>query len=104
MSEIKNATVVREANVYYDGKVSSRTVLLESGERVTLGFMLAGEYEFGTEDKEIMELLSGDMTVLLPGESEWKAIAAGQSFEVPANNKFGVKVNAYADYHCAYKK
>ncbi|MDL2306921.1 pyrimidine/purine nucleoside phosphorylase [Desulfovibrio sp. OttesenSCG-928-C06] len=104
MSEISNAKVVREANVYYDGKVSSRTVFLESGERVTLGFMLAGEYEFGTGDKEIMELLSGDMTVLLPGESEWREIAVGKSFEVPANSKFGVKVKAYADYHCAYIK
>ena len=104
MSEIKNAHITREANVYFNGKVSSRNVWLENGERVTLGFMVAGEYEFGTADKEIMEVLSGEITVLLPGQTAWKSFTAGGVFEVPANSKFGVKVAEYADYQCAYIK
>ena len=55
--EFKNVTVIKEANVYFDGKVTSRTVLFESGEKKTLGFMLAGEYEFNTDAEEIMEVL-----------------------------------------------
>ena len=70
MSEFKNVTVVREANVYFDGKVTSRTVLFADGSKKTLGVMLPGEYEFGTGDKEIMEIFSGDMDVLLPGRNE----------------------------------
>lgn len=103
-TKFEHATIEKKANVYYDGKVSSRTVNLENGETVTLGFMLPGEYEFGTGDKEIMEVIGGSMTVKLPGASNWEIIAEGQSFEVPANSKFLVKVDTLADYCCSYIK
>jgi len=102
--KFENATVEKKANVYFDGKVSSRTVYLANGEKVTLGFMLPGEYEFGTADKEIMEIIGGSMTVKLPGEDDWKTIEEGVSFEVPANSKFQVKVEQMADYCCSYIK
>jgi len=64
--------------------------------------MMPGEYEFGTDQAEIMEMLTGDVEVLLPGETEWKAIPNGSSFNVPANAKFNIKVNNIADYCCSY--
>jgi len=102
MSQFENVTVVKAANVYYDGKVSSRTVLFADGSKKTLGLLLPGEYEFGTEAAEIMEMLAGDVEVLLPGETEWQSISAGESFNVPANSKFGIKVHTVADYSCSY--
>ena len=57
MSEFKNVTAVKKANIYFDGKVTSRTVILKDSERKTLGIMLPGDYEFGTGDKEVMEVL-----------------------------------------------
>ena len=102
MSQFENVTVVKAANVYYDGKVSSRTVLFADGSKKTLGLLLPGEYEFGTEAAEIMEMLAGDVEVLLPGESAWQSISAGESFNVPANSKFGIKVHTVADYSCSY--
>lgn len=102
MSQFENVTVVKAANVYYDGKVSSRTVLFADGSKKTLGLLLPGEYEFGTEAAEIMEMLAGDVDVLLPGETEWQSISAGESFNVPANSKFGIKVKTVADYCCSY--
>jgi uncharacterized protein YaiE (UPF0345 family) len=104
MSEFKNVTVVREANIYFEGKVTSRTVLLSDGSKKTLGVMLPGEYEFGTADKEIMEILSGDLDVLLPGESAWRTISSGQSFEVAPNAKFRLKVHKLSDYCCSFIK
>jgi uncharacterized protein YaiE (UPF0345 family) len=104
MSEFKNVTVVREANIYFDGKVTSRTVVFADGSKKTLGVMLPGEYEFGTSDKEIMEIFSGDLDVLLPGESTWKAIKGGESFEVASNSKFKLKVRALSDYCCSFIK
>lgn len=104
MSEFKNVTIVREANVYFDGKVTSRTVLFGDGSKKTLGVMLPGEYEFGTGDKEIMEIFSGDLDVLLPGDKTWKTIAGGQSFEVAANAKFKLKVRKLSDYCCSFIK
>ena len=68
----------------------------------TLGIMLPGEYEFGTADKEIMEIMAGNLEILLPAEKNWKKIAAGQSFEVPANSKFKLKVFELTDYCCSY--
>jgi uncharacterized protein YaiE (UPF0345 family) len=104
MSEFKNVTVVREANVYFDGKVTSRTVLFGDGSKKTLGVMLPGEYEFGTADKEIMEILSGDLDVLLPGETGWRTIKGGESFTVAPNAKFKLKVRKLSDYCCSFIK
>ena len=104
MSEFKNVTVVKEANVYFDGKVTSRSVLFSDGSKKTLGLMLPGEYEFSTSDKELMEILSGELDVLLPGDSKWKAISGGQSFEVAANSKFKLKVTRLSDYCCSFIK
>ncbi len=104
MSEFKNVTIVKKANVYFDGKVTSRTVLFPDGTKKTLGIMAPGDYEFGTAEKELMEILAGELDVLLPGESEWKAIGGGESFEVPAQSKFSLKVKSLADYCCSYIK
>ena len=67
MSEFNNVTVVKKANVYFGGNVSSRTIHFADGSVKTLGFMLPGEYTFNTGDKELMEIIDGDLDVLLPG-------------------------------------
>ena len=56
MSEFNQVSIVKAANIYFDGNVISRTVKFEDGSRKTLGFMQAGEYQFGTEQAEIMEV------------------------------------------------
>ncbi|HAK89787.1 MAG TPA: hypothetical protein DHV16_01935 [Nitrospiraceae bacterium] len=104
MSEFKGVTVVKKANVYFDGKVTSRTILFDDGSRKTLGIMLPGEYEFNTADAEIMEILSGDLDVLLPGEDSWKTIKGVESFNIPANSKFQLKVKSLTDYCCSFVK
>jgi uncharacterized protein YaiE (UPF0345 family) len=104
MSEFKNVTVVKAANIYFDGKVTSRTVLFADGSRKTLGIMLPGEYEFNTAELEIVEILSGALDVLLPGAKEWRRIESGRFFEVPAQSKFSLKVTGVTDYCCSYIK
>ncbi len=104
MKQFENVTVVKKANVYFDGKVTSRTVLFADGTRKTLGIMMPGEYEFGTGDKEIMEVLGGSMDVMLAGETAYKTYGEGFSYEVPANSKFRLIVREVADYCCSYVK
>lgn len=104
MSEFKNVTAVKKANVYFEGKVTSRTIIFEDGERKTLGIMLPGDYEFGTGDKEIMEILGGSMDVKLPGSDNFVTYKEGESFIVPANSKFSLIVKEVADYCCSYIK
>ena len=104
MEQFENATIVKKANIYFEGKVTSRTVLLAGGERKTLGIMLPGDYEFGTGDKEVMEILGGKLEVLLPGSTEWLPFTEGSTFEVPANSSFKLKVKELTDYCCSYIK
>ncbi|MEN6335782.1 MAG: pyrimidine/purine nucleoside phosphorylase [Phycisphaerales bacterium] len=104
MSEFENVTVVKKANVFFDGKVTSRTILFPDGSKKTLGVMLPGEYTFNTGDPEIMEILAGDLEVQLPGSAQWKKIRAGERFEVPAQSKFSLKVASLADYCCSFVK
>jgi len=104
MSEFNNVTVVKKANVYFDGKVTSRTVVFPDGGKKTLGIMLPGEYEFGTADKEIMEILAGELEVLLPGRGNWQSVKGGESFEVPANAKFSLRIKSLTDYCCSFVK
>lgn len=104
MSEFKNVSVIKAANIYYNGAVTSRTVIFENGEKKTLGIMMPGEYEFGTDEKEIMEILSGRLSILLPGEYVWVEINEGHIFEVPANSKFKLNIQEVTDYCCSYVK
>ena len=65
MSDFSQVTVVKKANVYFEGNVTSRTLKFADGSTKTLGFMLPGEYVFNTAAAEIMEILSGELDVLL---------------------------------------
>lgn len=104
MSEFNNVTLIKEANIYFDGKVTSRSVIFPDGSKKTLGIMLPGEYEFNTADKEIMEIMSGDLEVLLPDEDGWKTVKGGEAFEVDAHSKFSMKVKSLTDYCCSFIK
>jgi len=101
MSTIDNATIVKAANIYYDGKVTSRTVNLSDGTTQSLGIMLPGEYTFGTNEAEIMEMLSGELEIKLPGE-EWKTLNTPETFNVGANSSFDLKIKTVTDYCCSY--
>jgi uncharacterized protein YaiE (UPF0345 family) len=102
MAEFKNVTIVKKANIYFDGKVTSRTVIFPDGSKKTLGIMLPGKYEFNTDAKEIMEIIAGELEISLPGEKGWKKVNGGESFEVPAKSKFGLNVSKITDYCCSY--
>ncbi|MCH2205236.1 MAG: pyrimidine/purine nucleoside phosphorylase [Lentisphaerales bacterium] len=102
MSKFENVTIVKAANVYFEGKVTSRTVEFPDGTKKTLGIMMPGEYEFGTEAAEVMEILAGDLDVLLPENDQWQAIKGGESFDVPANASFKLVVKDITDYCCSY--
>ncbi|MFA7384537.1 MAG: hypothetical protein A2512_02685 [Deltaproteobacteria bacterium RIFOXYD12_FULL_56_24] len=104
MPEFNNVSIVKKANVYFDGKVTSRTVVFADGSQKTLGIMLPGEYEFNTADKELMEIMAGELEVFLPGASGWQTVKGGEAFEVPAHAKFELKVKALTDYCCSFIK
>ncbi len=102
MAKFKDVSISKEANIYFDGKVTSRSIVFSDGSRKTPGIMLPGEYEFNTDDKEIIEILSGELKVLLPEKTDWITFGPGDSFEVPAQSKFGLRVIKVIDYCCSF--
>jgi len=104
MSSFKNVSVVKKANVYFDGRVTSRTVEFEDGTIKSLGIMLEGDYKFNTADKEIMEIYSGEFEVKLSNSDSFVAMSGPCEFEVEANSAFDIKVKSVTDYCCSYIK
>ncbi len=90
-----------KTNEYFDGKVKSIAFSAASGP-ATVGVMAPGDYEFGTGKKEIMTVVSGKLTVKLPGETAWKDFSKGSSFTVPPDSKFQLKVAEDTAYLCLY--
>lgn len=88
-------------NDYFDGKVKSIAFDTEAGTS-TLGVMSPGEYEFATSKHETMSVVSGSMTVLLPGTDEWLTVNSGEVFTVDAHVSFKVKVLVNTAYLCDY--
>ena len=102
MENYKNVNVDKLANVYFEGKVVSRNVFLKDGSKKTLGVMLPGEYEFNTESRELMEIISGKLNLKLKDDNDWKLIRDGMDFNVPKNSSFKVKVLELVNYTCSY--
>ncbi|WP_035839182.1 pyrimidine/purine nucleoside phosphorylase [Kitasatospora azatica] len=91
-----------KVNEYFDGSVTSIAFTQEQGP-ATIGVMAPGEYEFGTAAREIMHVVSGALTVKLPGADDWETFTAGSRFEVPGDSKFQLQVAVDTAYLCEYR-
>ncbi len=102
--EFKGVTAVAKANIYFDGKVVSHTLLLDDGAKKTLGLIYAGEFHFGTEAPERMDIVAGNCRVRLDGSTDWKEYGAGTFFKVPAKSGFDIAVaSGIAEYVCSFE-
>ena len=102
MTEFHDVSVVKQANVYFDGKCVSHTVQFADGSKKTVGVILPSSLVFNTGAPEVMESVAGSCRVRLKGESDWKVYAAGQSFEVPANSSFEIACDEPYHYVCHF--
>lgn len=89
-------------NEYFGGDVASIAFATAEGP-ATVGVMAVGEFEFGTSQREIMSVVSGALTVRLPGRDQWETFAAGTQFTVPADSKFTVRTEVETAYLCEYR-
>ena len=102
-TEFRGFTAVAKANVYFDGKVVSHSLLFPDGTKKTLGLIYPGKFHFGTDKAERMEIVAGQCTVKLDGQTATNSYAAGQAFEVPAKSGFDIQVNAgLCEYICSF--
>lgn len=101
---LKHVELESKANVYFDGRVTSRTCYREDGSRFTLGIITAGSYTFDVGEREHVQLIAGEAEVLLPGEQAWQRVAAPGSFGAPAGCSFQIRTTGVVEYLCDYHK
>ena len=102
-AQFPNVTAISKANVYFDGKVVSHSILFPDGSKKTLGLIYPGQFHFGTEQAERMEIVAGSCTVRLNGQSATNEYAAGTAFEVPAKSGFDIEVKSgICEYVCSF--
>jgi len=102
-AEFPNVTAVTKANVYFDGKVVSHSILFPDGSKKTLGLIYPGSFHFGTAKAERMEIVAGECDVKLDSSEEKKSYKAGQFFDVPANSGFDINVyDGICEYICSF--
>ena len=102
-ADFKNVTAVAKANVYFDGRVVSHTLLFPDGSKKTLGLIYPGKFHFGTDKAERMEIVAGDCSVKLDGDSAVTTHGAGQYFDVAAKSGFDIEVaSGICEYICSF--
>jgi purine/pyrimidine-nucleoside phosphorylase len=102
MSQFDNVSVVKKANIYFDGKCVSHSVLFADGSKKTIGVIFPSSLTFNTGAAEVMELNVGKCRIKLKGESEWKTFSGGQQFNVPADSSFDIETLETLDYVCHF--
>lgn len=103
-TEFEGVTAIAKANVYFDGKVVSHTVRFTDGTKKTLGLIYAGDYHFGTEAPERMDIVAGRCEVKLDGDQTWSSYESGSSFQVPGQSGFSIRVgHGITEYICSFE-
>lgn len=90
--QLSVASVGTKANVYFDGRCVSHGITLADGTKKSVGVILPATLTFNTGAPEVMETVAGSCSVLLPGQSDWQTFGPGQSFDVPGNASFQIRV------------
>ena len=101
-SQFDKVSVVKRANIYFDGKCISHTVLLPDGGRKTIGVILPSSLTFATSAPEVMECVGGSCRVRLNGKNDWKTYGVGQSFSVPGDSSFDIVCEDAFHYVCHF--
>ena len=102
-TQFTGVTVHTKANVYFDGKVVSHTVLMPDGAKKTLGLIYPGSYHFGTGAPERMEIVAGACRVTLDGSTTAKDYPTGTYFDVPGKSGFTIEVQSgICEYICSF--
>lgn len=103
MAQFDNVSVKTKANIYFDGKCVSHTILLSNGTRKTIGVIFPSTLSFNTASPEVMEISLGECKVRLKGKDSWDTYKAGDKFTVPGNSSFDIETVQMLDYVCHFE-
>ncbi len=99
---IDAVSVLTQANVYFDGKCVSHTVLLADGTRKSVGVILPATLTFNTGAPERMDIVAGRCRVRQAGSEAWLDYGAGQAFDVPGDSHFDIEAIEPTHYVCHF--
>ena len=102
MTTLQNATVTKKANIYFDGKCVSHSLLLADGTKKSVGVIFPSSLTFNTGAPEVMEIVGGSCRVRLKDSQEWTSYAAGASFSIAANSAFDIETLETVEYVCHF--
>ena len=101
--QFNQVSVIKKANVYFEGKCVSHTVLLPDGTKKTVGVIFPSSLTFNTGAPERMEIVGGSCRVRQHGASEWQHYGAGTEFRVPGTSSFDIETLELVDYVCHFE-
>lgn len=101
-TQFENVSLIKKANIYFDGKAVSHDFILADGSKKSVGVIFPAKLTFGTSAPELMEIVAGECRVKLVGANDWQTYTAGQSFSVPGNSSFDIEIVETVDYVCHY--
>ena len=101
-TQFEQVSVIKQANIYFDGKCVSHTVLFSDGSKKTIGVIFPSSLIFNTAAAEVMELNAGKCRIKLKGQDAWTSYEGGQEFNVPANSSFEIETLETLDYVCHF--
>lgn len=99
-----DVSVICKANIYFDGKVISHTILFKDGKKKTAGLIFPGSFTFNTDAPEKMEIIAGSCRVKQAGSDHWDPYGMGTFFLVPGKSSFEIVVDeGVAEYVCSFE-
>jgi len=101
-SKFDGVSVSTQASVYFDGKCISHAITLADGSKKSVGVILPATLTFNTGAPETMECVAGSCDYKLPGSDVWLSSKPGDSFSIPGNTQFDIRVTEPYHYICHF--
>lgn len=101
-THIDAVSVTTQASVYFDGKCISHGITFADGTKKSVGVVLPASLTFNTGAPETMECVAGSCEYKLADSEAWLASGPGESFSIPGNSKFDIRVTEPYHYICHF--
>lgn len=101
-TQLSGVNVATQASVYFDGKCVSHGITYADGTKKSVGVVLPATLTFNTGAAETMECVAGGCEYKLKGSDAWVKSGPGDTFSVPGNSSFDIRVTEAYHYICSY--
>lgn len=101
-TQLSGVAVATQASVFFDGKCVSHQLTLPDGSKKSVGVVLPATLTFNTGIPETMECVAGSCDYKLKGSDTWLTSSPGDTFSIPGNSSFDIRVSQAYHYICHF--